>query len=92
MARVSFKGNNPPRERVKLQQGDFVYCEANGGASSFWGIYGYGIGVVSLDGAGDKYIPYVPNENIYLGKIYNYWVITKRIPCNNAKLTIEEIE
>lgn len=90
MARVQYKNNNNEEDKIRIEQGDFIYCKANGGALSFWGIYGSSIGVVCLDGAGNVCIPI--KDKIYLGENYNYWLIEKRIPCNKAKITIEELE
>jgi len=90
MAIVEYKKDVPLKDKVKIKQGDFIYCKANGGGCSFWGIYGMGCGVVSLDGAGSSYIP--SGVDLYLGEIYNYWLIEKRIPCDKARITIDEIE
>lgn len=89
MARIIFKKDELLKEKQKVKQGDFVYCKAHGGACSFWGIYGSQIGIVSLDGGGNGYIP--KDDNIYLGEIYSYWLIDKIIPCSNAQITIDEM-
>ena len=51
------------------------------------GIYGYNIGVVSLDGAGNHY---VTGKTLYLGGCYSYWQIVHRISCDNAIIEIKE--
>ena len=88
MARIKFKSDIIVKEKERIKQGDYIYCKASGGAYSFWGIYGFDCGVVSLDGAGNGYIP---KGDIYLGEIYSHWLIEKRIPVDKVKITIEEI-
>ena len=72
----------------RIQQGDYIFCEAEDGALDFWGIYSSIIGkVISLNGAGSSYIE---GKEIYLGGKYKYWTITKRIHSDKVKVTIEE--
>jgi hypothetical protein len=79
-----------PNETLEnqIQQGDFVFCKATGGALDFWGIYGHDIGVVALDGGGNVCIP--KNKELYLGGCYSYWQIVYRISCDDAVVEISE--
>jgi hypothetical protein len=93
MAKIIFNEEIPKKNKIsenQIHQGDLIYCEANsGGALSFWGIYSEALHIViSLDGAGDQYIPKV--DRIYLYDSYNHWTIAKRIPCNKVQITITE--
>jgi hypothetical protein len=91
MTKVIYNGEiekKKKREEDRIRQGDFVYCEANGGAYSFWGIYSAALKtIIVLDGASTEC---VKGDYLYLGDTYVYWTITKRIPCDKAKITIEE--
>jgi hypothetical protein len=90
LAKVVFNGEVLiPKKENRIKQGDYIYCNGNSGAGSFWGIYNSIKGtVVALDGAGDSYIE---GKEIYLNETYRHWTIAKRIMCDKAKITIEEI-
>jgi hypothetical protein len=93
MAQIVFSGNLPKpirNEANRIKQGDYIFCKGNAGTGDFWGIYSQELGVISLNGAGSSYIPV--KEKIYLGETYNYWTITKRIPNDKVKVTIEELQ
>lgn len=90
MAKIEFIGKLPVLKKDNLlKQGDFVFCEAKRGAKDFWGIVNQSIGIISIDGGSDKYIS---GSNLYLGEEYVHWKIVKRVPCENMKVTLEEIE
>lgn len=90
MAEVVFKGETEV-ENDYLRQGDVVYCEAHtGGAHNFWGIYitTNGGSVIAFNGGGSSM---VTGRDLYVGQQVSYWTIKKRIPCDKAKITIEEV-
>lgn len=89
MATVKFKGELPsPKRDNKLNQGDFVYCKASGGALDFWGIYNSEVGIITIDGGSNAC---VRGRDLYLGETYVHWTIIKRVPCNKMKVSLEEI-
>lgn len=89
MAEIKYIGELPRLNYDnKIQQGDIVYCQSTTRKSgSFWAVYGHDCGLVTLDGGSTAYIR---EKDVYLGETYSYWTIVKRIPCSNAKITIEE--
>lgn len=89
MAKVFFKGSMPNEDSKRLRQGDVVFCSGSGGARDFWGVVDSKLGVISFGGGSNKY---VYGDELYLGEKYNYWTVTKRIPCEKVVITIEEIE
>ena len=42
-----YKKDNPLGKELK--NGDVVFCRASSGASSFYGIYTYGVGIIDLE-------------------------------------------
>lgn len=89
MGKLDFKGFNFCKESKRLNQGDVVFCEGSGSAEDFWGVVYDKLGVISFVGGSNNY---VYGDELYLGEKYNYWTITKRIPCEKVKITVEEIE
>lgn len=91
MAKITYDGemgNKKKYEEDRIKQGDFVFCEAHGGALDFWGIYSQALKtIISLNGAGSSYIQ---GYDLYLNDTYNSWTITKRISCDEAKVVISE--
>jgi hypothetical protein len=91
MAKITYDGEmgtKKKNEEDKIKQGDFVFCEANGGALDFWGIYSQSLKtIIALNGAGSSYIQ---GYDLYLNDTYNSWTIIKRISCDKVMVSISE--
>lgn len=78
-------GFEKEKEKIRLKGGDVVYCKADKGSASFYGIYSPGVGVIDLEYGSSAYMSY--KGDMYVGQKVNYWTIEKIC---NAKVTIEK--
>lgn len=74
------------KEKPVLKNGTIVFCRANGGAHSFYGIV-YSEGILELECGSNTYIQ--KRGNKHLGDTISYWTIES--VCE-TKLIIEELD
>lgn len=58
-----------------LHGGDVVFCQAEIGADSFYGLYAPGVGIIDLEYGSSAYM--ACKDKMYIGQKVNYWTIIK---------------